>query len=49
VPLYIYKPSLQPLTDEDVLNAFCTTPNIHQFVSAFKAGVRFAESAHGIK
>lgn len=42
-------PAQQPLTDEAVMDAFCKTPNIHQFVSAFKAGVRFAERAHGIK
>jgi hypothetical protein len=39
----------KPLTDEQILDAFCTTPDIHQFVSAFKAGARFAEQAHGIK
>jgi hypothetical protein len=39
----------KPLTDEEILNEYCATPNIHQFISAFKAGVRFAEAAHGIK
>ncbi len=38
-----------PLTDEEVLDAFCRTPGIHQFVQAFWAGVRFAEQHHGIK
>ena len=38
-----------PLTDEEVLGAFCRTPGIHQFVQAFLAGVRFAEQHHVIK
>jgi hypothetical protein len=38
----------QPLTDEQILEAFCAMPNVHQFFSAYKAGVRFAEAAHGI-
>ena len=38
-----------PLTDEEVLDAFCRTPGIHQFVQVFWAGVRFAEQHHGIK
>jgi len=33
------------LTDEQILDAFCTTPNINQFVSAFTAGARFTEAA----
>lgn len=41
-------PSREPLTDDAILDAFCHTPGIHQFVQAFKAGVRFAERAHGI-
>ena len=39
----------KPLTDEEILNKYCVTPNAHQLISAFKAGVRFAEAAHGIK
>ena len=39
----------KPLTDEELMDAFCITPNIFQFVQAYKAGVRFAEAAHGIK
>lgn len=41
-------PSREPLTDDAILDAFCHTPGIHQFVQAFKAGARFAERAHGI-
>ena len=37
------------LTDEQIMDAFCVTPGIHQFVQAFKAGARYAEAAHGIK
>lgn len=49
VPLYTASPpSREPLTDDAILDAFCHTPGIHQFVQAFKAGVRFAERAHGI-
>jgi len=42
-------PQRKPLTDEEILNEYCSTPNIHQFISAFTAGVRYAEAAHGIK
>ena len=38
----------KPLTEKEILDEYCTTPGIHQFVSAFKAGVRFAEKHHGI-
>lgn len=37
-----------PLTDEQLLDAFCITPGIHQFISAFKAGARYAEKHHNI-
>ena len=39
----------KPLTDEEIMDAFCITPNIFQFVQAFKAGARHAEAAHNIK
>ena len=39
----------KPLTDEEIMDAFCITPNIFQFVQAFKAGARHAEAAHSIK
>ena len=39
----------KPLTDEEIMDAFCITPNIFQFVQAFKAGARYAEAAHNIK
>lgn len=49
-PLCVCTPSreVEPLTDDAILDAFCHTPGIHQFVQAFKAGARFAERAHGI-
>ena len=39
----------KPLTDVQIMDAFCVTPGIHQFVQAFKAGARYAEAAHDIK
>jgi len=36
------------LTNSEILDEFCVTPGIHQFISAFKAGVRFAEKHHKI-
>ena len=39
----------KPLTDEEIMDAFCITPNIFQFIQAFKAGARHAEAAHNIK
>ena len=39
----------KPLTEDQLMDAFCITPNIFQFVQAFKAGARYAEAAHGIK
>ncbi len=47
-PLFAHPPSREPLPDDVILDAFCHTPGIHQFVQAFKAGARFAERAHGI-
>lgn len=38
----------EPLNDDAILHGFCKTPHTNQFVGAFKAGVRFAEAAHGI-
>lgn len=38
----------EPLSDDAILHGFCKTPHTNQFVGAFKAGVRFAEAAHGI-
>lgn len=46
--LYTTPPQRKPLTDEEILNEYCSTPNIHQFISAFTAGVRYAEAAYGI-
>lgn len=37
------------LTRDEIIDAFCKTPDIRQHVSAFKAGVEYAESYHGIK
>lgn len=41
-------PVREPLTQVAILNAYCATPGIHQFIEAFVAGARFAERAHGI-
>ena len=40
------QPQRQPLTDKEILDAFCLSPELTQ---AFRAGVRFAEDVHGIK
>lgn len=39
----------KPLSDDEVVTAFCNTSKAHQFVEAFMEGVRFAERHHGIK
>ena len=39
----------EPLTPEQVVDAFCKQPHTVQFVEAFIKGVRFAERHHGIK
>ena len=36
------------LTRDEIIDAFCKTPDIRQHVSAFKAGVEYAESYHGV-
>ena len=42
-------PPQRKALDKDALIAeFCNTPDIHQFVSAFVAGARYAERVHGI-
>ena len=48
IPLYLATPPRAALTESALIDAFCKTPDIHQFVSAFVAGARFAEQAHGI-
>ena len=37
-----------PLTDDAILDAYCKAPDMRQYITAFKAGARFAEAAHGI-
>lgn len=37
------------LTEDDLIEAFCSTPHSQQFVSVFIAGARFAERHHGIR
>ena len=37
-----------PLTDDKILDAYCKAPDMRQYITAFKAGARFAEAAHGI-
>ena len=41
-------PAVRPLTQQAVVDAFCKLPHPVQFVSAFDAGVRFAERHYGI-
>ena len=41
-------PAVGPLTQQAVVDAFCKLPHPVQFVSAFDAGVRFAERHYGI-
>lgn len=41
-------PAAVPLTDAALVNAYCKTTGVHQFVQAFVAGARYAEGAHGI-
>lgn len=48
VPLYTAPPQRNPLDKDALIDEFCKTPDIHQFVSAFVAGARYAERAHGI-
>ena len=38
-----------PLTQAQIIEAFCREPHVTQFVMAFNSGVRFAEQHHGIK
>lgn len=40
---------VEPLTQAQVIEAFCALPHQVQFVTAFDQGVRFAERHHGIK
>lgn len=39
----------KPLTDDKAVEGFCSIPHPRHYVQAFIAGVRFAESEHGIK
>ncbi len=47
-PLYAAPPARVPLTDEQVMGEFWITPGVHQSITVFKAGVRYAERHHGI-
>lgn len=38
----------EPLHQAQLINAYCNTLGIHQFVQAFVAGARYAEAHHGI-
>lgn len=42
------QPAMQPLSDEHITDGFCKVPGVHQFIQAFRAGARFAETAHRI-
>lgn len=46
--LYAAPKALAPLTQPEVVEAFCNTRHNTQYVSVFDAGVRFAERHHGI-
>ena len=51
IPLYLHPPQQAeqvPMTDDQIIATFCTTPDFRQYVSAFKAGVKLAEKYHGI-
>ena len=41
--------AFKPLTQTEVVDAFCSLSHDIQFVSVFEKGVRFAEAAHGIR
>ena len=48
-PLFTHPaPKQVPMTRDEKMDAFCHTPGIHQFVTAFFKGVEFAEHHHGI-
>lgn len=51
LPLYTAPQPVEraPLTQAQVVEAFCALPHQVQFVTAFDQGVRFAERYHGIK
>lgn len=48
ISLFSSMKSRTPLTQPEVVEAFCNTPHNVQYVSVFDAGVRFAEKHHGI-
>lgn len=41
--------SHKPLEDDKAVEGFCSIPHPTHYLQAFIAGVRFAESEHGIK
>ena len=41
-------PAAVPLTDDEMMVAFCATHGLRQLVEAYVAGVAFAERHHGI-
>ena len=41
-------PQQKPLTDEQIVDAYCKERGMRQYVEAYVAGARFAEAAHGI-
>ena len=44
-----YRPERKPMTEVELMDGYCKTKQFQQFVQAFFAGARFAESFHGIK
>lgn len=41
-------PQQKPLTDEQIVDAYCKERGMRQYVEAYVAGARFAEAAHNI-
>lgn len=41
--------NMAPLSDEQIVDAYCKERGMRQYVEAYVAGARFAEAAHGIK
>ena len=43
-----HPPRREPLSDTEIVNAFCEVPHQRQYISVFADGVRFAEKHYGI-
>lgn len=50
LPLYTTpQQASEPMTQEQIIEGYCSVPMVHQYVEAFQQGVRFAERHHNIK